>query len=244
MLVPHRFGRPFRRSLSRRRRRAPAAPQVKTQAPGFYRMMLGDFEITALSDGILDLQVGQAAHQHHARGSPRPARSVRSRRTVPTSVNAYLVNTGSKLVLIDAGAGQAVRADARQPAGQPRRRRLQAGAGRCGADHPHARRPRRRPGRRRQDRLSQRHRPCRSARRRLLARQGAARQGARGDEGFLPAARRRRSIPTPAPAASRPSTARPSSSRASARSPRRATRPGTASTRSNRRARSWCSGAT
>ena len=35
------------------------APQVKTQAPGFYRMMLGDFEITALSDGILDLHPGQ-----------------------------------------------------------------------------------------------------------------------------------------------------------------------------------------
>ncbi|HJV97203.1 MAG TPA: MBL fold metallo-hydrolase, partial [Albitalea sp.] len=28
------------------------APQVKTQAPGFYRMMLGDIEVTALHDGI------------------------------------------------------------------------------------------------------------------------------------------------------------------------------------------------
>jgi hypothetical protein len=28
-----------------------AAPQVRTQAPGFYRMVLGDFEITALLDG-------------------------------------------------------------------------------------------------------------------------------------------------------------------------------------------------
>jgi hypothetical protein len=35
------------------------APQVKTQAPGFYRTMLGDFEITALSDGILDLHAGK-----------------------------------------------------------------------------------------------------------------------------------------------------------------------------------------
>ena len=26
-------------------------PMVKTQAPGFYRLMLGEFEITALSDG-------------------------------------------------------------------------------------------------------------------------------------------------------------------------------------------------
>ena len=28
-----------------------AAPMAKTQAPGFYRMMLGDFEVTAISDG-------------------------------------------------------------------------------------------------------------------------------------------------------------------------------------------------
>jgi len=34
-----------------------AGPQVKTQAPGYYRLMLGDFEITALSDGTVDLPV-------------------------------------------------------------------------------------------------------------------------------------------------------------------------------------------
>jgi hypothetical protein len=31
-----------------------AAPMAKTQAPGFYRMMLGDFEVTALNDGVVD----------------------------------------------------------------------------------------------------------------------------------------------------------------------------------------------
>ncbi len=30
---------------------------VKTQAPGYYRMMLGDFEVTVLSDGTLGLPV-------------------------------------------------------------------------------------------------------------------------------------------------------------------------------------------
>ena len=33
------------------------APQVKTSAPGYYRMMLGDFEVTALSDGTVDLKI-------------------------------------------------------------------------------------------------------------------------------------------------------------------------------------------
>ena len=35
------------------------APQVKTQAPGYYRMMLGDFEVTALSDGTAGLPVSK-----------------------------------------------------------------------------------------------------------------------------------------------------------------------------------------
>lgn len=30
-----------------------AAPQAKTQAPCFYRMMLGDFEVTALNDAVI-----------------------------------------------------------------------------------------------------------------------------------------------------------------------------------------------
>ena len=34
-----------------------AAPMVKTSAPGYFRMMLGDFEVTALSDGTVSLPV-------------------------------------------------------------------------------------------------------------------------------------------------------------------------------------------
>ena len=33
------------------------APQVKTQAPGYFRLMLGQFEVTALNDGTIDLPV-------------------------------------------------------------------------------------------------------------------------------------------------------------------------------------------
>ena len=32
-----------------------AAPMLKSQAPGYYRMMLGHFEVTALHDGWVDL---------------------------------------------------------------------------------------------------------------------------------------------------------------------------------------------
>jgi glyoxylase-like metal-dependent hydrolase (beta-lactamase superfamily II) len=80
-----------------------AGPQLKGQAPGWYRLPVGDFEITALSDGTVDLPVDQLlqqpkpdtvkALQHAYLGLP-----------LETSVNAYLINTGSKIVLVDTGA--------------------------------------------------------------------------------------------------------------------------------------------
>ena len=83
-----------------------AAPQLKTQAPGYYRLMLGDFEITALSDGTVDL----APKELLTRTTPAHvgkmlARSFESD-AVPTSVNAYLINTGDKLILVDTGAAK------------------------------------------------------------------------------------------------------------------------------------------
>ena len=80
------------------------APMVKTQAPGYQRMMLGDFEVTALSDGTVKLPMGKLLVD------PDPGKIRRGlernflQENVETSVNAYLVNTGSKLVLIDTGA--------------------------------------------------------------------------------------------------------------------------------------------
>src|SRR5205823_252751 len=35
------------------------APMAKGQAPGWYRMKVGDFEVTALSDGTADLPMDQ-----------------------------------------------------------------------------------------------------------------------------------------------------------------------------------------
>jgi glyoxylase-like metal-dependent hydrolase (beta-lactamase superfamily II) len=83
-----------------------AAPQVKTQAPGYYRMMLGDFEVTALSDGTLPLAVDKLlTNTTTAHTQALLARSF-LQTSVETSVNGYLINTGSKLVLIDTGAAK------------------------------------------------------------------------------------------------------------------------------------------
>lgn len=82
-----------------------AAPQVKTQAPGYYRVMLGDFEVTALSDGVLPLPLSKLMTNITPADFDRALKRSFLAEPVVTSVNAYLVNTGSKLVLIDAGAG-------------------------------------------------------------------------------------------------------------------------------------------
>jgi len=82
-----------------------AAPLAKAQAPGYYRMMLGDVEVTALSDGTVALEVDKLlTHTTPAQTKQALARAYLAS-PVETSVNAYLVNTGTKLVLIDTGAG-------------------------------------------------------------------------------------------------------------------------------------------
>jgi glyoxylase-like metal-dependent hydrolase (beta-lactamase superfamily II) len=96
-----------------------AAPQVRTQAPGFYRVMLGDFEITALLDGthpfpdevvLMKPKPGGSAERSKLFDDDRQeanALLAAADLKAPTegSINAFLVNTGTKLILIDSGAG-------------------------------------------------------------------------------------------------------------------------------------------
>jgi len=95
-----------------------AAPQVGSQAPGFYRMALGKFEITALSDGThpfpvhkvltkKDTVTGSVIPLDEASPGEADALLAEEKLAVPVegSINAFLINTGSKLILIDSGAG-------------------------------------------------------------------------------------------------------------------------------------------
>jgi glyoxylase-like metal-dependent hydrolase (beta-lactamase superfamily II) len=80
------------------------APTAASEEPGFYRLMIGDYEVTVLSDGKNPL----AATKLLQGDSSRIADALESNflgEQVETSHNSFLVNTGGKLVLVDAGAG-------------------------------------------------------------------------------------------------------------------------------------------
>ena len=80
------------------------APPAKGQAPGWYRMPLGAFEVTALNDGTVDLAVDKLLTNTTSAKVQAALAKAYLKPPVETSVNAYLINTGTKLVLIDAGA--------------------------------------------------------------------------------------------------------------------------------------------
>ncbi|MCM2395735.1 MBL fold metallo-hydrolase [Rhizobium sp. S95] len=82
-----------------------AAPKQGFQAPGFYRMALGDLEITALLDGTLPLPLPEMYRDVTAQDAAELLRAAFRDIPTDTSVNAFLVNDGKRLVMIDAGTG-------------------------------------------------------------------------------------------------------------------------------------------
>lgn len=82
-----------------------AAPMAGTNPPGFYRIMLGGFEVTSLSDGTVP---SFSLQQLLTNTSPAVVSKALEREflsdPVEGSVNAFLINTGPRLVLVDAGA--------------------------------------------------------------------------------------------------------------------------------------------
>lgn len=82
------------------------APQKKTQVPGYYRMMVGTIEVTALYDGAIDLDTKLLKNVTEKEAQRLVGRMFLKGPKVQTAVNAYLVNTGDHLVLIDAGAAK------------------------------------------------------------------------------------------------------------------------------------------
>ncbi|WP_105372902.1 MBL fold metallo-hydrolase [Neorhizobium huautlense] len=81
------------------------APFAAVQAPGFYRLKIGTVEVTALSDGTVALPLAKLYTNTSEHDAQNALKDAFLPDMVPTSVNAFLVNTGERLVLIDAGTG-------------------------------------------------------------------------------------------------------------------------------------------
>ena len=85
------------------------APFAGTQGPGVYRLKLGDFQLTALFDGVWYLPIDDKFIRNAGAAEVNQALAAAflPPNVLPISFTALLVNTGSKLVLIDTGtAGQ------------------------------------------------------------------------------------------------------------------------------------------
>ncbi|MBB5327816.1 MBL fold metallo-hydrolase [Tunturiibacter gelidoferens] len=91
-------------ALSRSTSDATKPLSPKSQAPGFYRAMLGSFEVTALSDGTAPRHVDKILSKPDIAVSEYAADH--EMEPIDLSINAYLINTGAHLVLIDTGAGE------------------------------------------------------------------------------------------------------------------------------------------
>jgi glyoxylase-like metal-dependent hydrolase (beta-lactamase superfamily II) len=71
-------------------------------------MMLGDFEVTALSDGTLVLPIEKLLSNTTPDKIHQALDAAYKPQPYEMSFNAFLINTGSKLVLIDTGAGHSL----------------------------------------------------------------------------------------------------------------------------------------
>jgi len=81
-----------------------AAPQHRDQVPGFYRLKVGDLEVTALFDGAAVFDA------HWLNGTKATMDGVvkalqEDPRLLDVSDEGFLVNTGKQRILVDAGAG-------------------------------------------------------------------------------------------------------------------------------------------
>ncbi|HRE20914.1 MAG TPA: MBL fold metallo-hydrolase [Rhabdaerophilum sp.] len=79
------------------------APLANVQAVGLSRIKIGSIEVTAISDGFLDIALALFKGADEARINALLASSFRSAGPHRSSVNAYVVNTGDKLAIIDSG---------------------------------------------------------------------------------------------------------------------------------------------
>lgn len=82
--------------------------QVKMQAPGFFRLQVGDDVVTALYDGYINLETKLLKGISEEEKQAQLAHAfLNTENGVQTAVNAFLVHTDKHLILVDTGAAKA-----------------------------------------------------------------------------------------------------------------------------------------
>ncbi|KFB99198.1 Zn-dependent hydrolase [Trabulsiella guamensis ATCC 49490] len=80
-------------------------PISQQQAPGYYRMMLGDWQITAVSDGTVKIHLDKLlTNISTEKLITQMAKEVMTP-LAETSINTFIINTGQQIILVDTGAG-------------------------------------------------------------------------------------------------------------------------------------------
>ncbi len=82
---------------------APAAAQVHAQAPGVYRYRVGDFQVTALSDGTVPQDLHALLTNTTPVETDGSLKHAFLSNPVEASINAFLIDTGARLLLVDTG---------------------------------------------------------------------------------------------------------------------------------------------
>jgi glyoxylase-like metal-dependent hydrolase (beta-lactamase superfamily II) len=97
-----------------------AAPQIGRQAPGWYRLKLGDFEVTIVSDGMNSNPLTDAYVANQPKSAVNDALQADhlEKDKVNHGYTPLVINTGSKLVAIDVGLGLGLFAQSKGTVGQ------------------------------------------------------------------------------------------------------------------------------
>ncbi|MFT4116558.1 MBL fold metallo-hydrolase [Bradyrhizobium sp.] len=96
-----------------------AAPLAGKQAPGFYRYKVGDFEVSVISDGAVQFPIeGFVTNASPDQVKAALTSAFRSTDGLTVPFTPIVVNTGSKLILIDTGLGDAAVERTKGSAGQ------------------------------------------------------------------------------------------------------------------------------
>jgi glyoxylase-like metal-dependent hydrolase (beta-lactamase superfamily II) len=99
---------------------APRTPATARQGPGFYRYKVGSFEVTVVTDGAnrFKLPDDMVANAKKDEVNAALAAAYLEKDVFVGPYNPIVVNTGSKLVLVDTGTGEAAYTSTKGASGQ------------------------------------------------------------------------------------------------------------------------------